>query len=106
MSKRVALSIGALAVFAVAFGFGRHLFAAHGLAAPDRLSLATPKISVPLTFVGGRPVVDVNINGKGPYRFIFDTGAAGTVMSNELAAELTTRFAARPDGASRFKHAA
>src|SRR4029077_4745038 len=35
-----------------------------------------------------RPIVEVKINGKGPYRFIFDTGASGTVISNELAHEL------------------
>jgi hypothetical protein len=30
---------------------------------------------------GHRPVVEVGINGAGPYRMIFDTGATGTVVS-------------------------
>jgi Aspartyl protease len=65
-----------------------HLVSAQGLPAPEHLSLSGPKIVVPMTFVGGRPVVEAKLNGKGPYRFIFDTGAAGIVISNELAAEL------------------
>lgn len=36
----------------------------------------------------GRPLVDLTINGKGPYRFIFDTGAEMTVVSPELRDEL------------------
>lgn len=43
---------------------------------------------VPLTFSGPRPVVQIKINGKGPYRFYFDTGASGAVMSQKLADEL------------------
>ena len=88
MSKRIVVSLAAIVVFGAALGFGRHLLAAHGLPPPDRLSLSAPNVSVPLTFFGGRPVVEVMINGKGPYRFIVDTGAAGTVISNELAREL------------------
>lgn len=34
------------------------------------------------------PAVDVLINGRGPFRLIVDTGAAGVVLSNDLAEEL------------------
>lgn len=37
---------------------------------------------------GGRPVVEVMVNGHGPYNFIFDTGAALSVIDSSLAAEL------------------
>jgi predicted aspartyl protease len=37
---------------------------------------------------GGRPIVDVRVNGKGPYRFILDTGASMTVIDAALKAEL------------------
>jgi hypothetical protein len=37
---------------------------------------------------GGRPVVEVMLDGKGPYRFIFDTGAAFNVIDSSLGAEL------------------
>jgi hypothetical protein len=41
--------------------------------------------------VGGRPLVDVRINGKGPFPFILDTGAAGTVIAADLIEELAIR---------------
>jgi hypothetical protein len=37
----------------------------------------------------GRPVVEIKINGQGPYRFILDTGAVTTVVSDELSRELS-----------------
>jgi len=37
---------------------------------------------------GGRPVVEVSINGKGPYDFILDTGANITVVDAALSQEL------------------
>ncbi len=36
----------------------------------------------------GRPLVEVTINGRGPYRFILDTGASGTVIGMDLREEL------------------
>ena len=39
--------------------------------------------------MGGRPVVDLKINGKGPYRFVLDTGATATVIGEELSRELS-----------------
>lgn len=35
-----------------------------------------------------RPIVELRINGKGPYRFIFDTGSSGSVIDASLATEL------------------
>src|SRR5262249_39914903 len=35
-----------------------------------------------------KPVVEVKINGKGPYRFFLDTGAQGCVLDQELADDL------------------
>lgn len=34
------------------------------------------------------PIVDVKINGRGPYPFLLDTGAGITVLSPKLAADL------------------
>src|SRR5258708_33909738 len=54
--------------------------------------------------LGGRPIVDVSINEKGPYRFILDTGASMTVISDDLKDELAlianASNAHTPDGAS------
>src|SRR5438270_4360803 len=87
MKRRNVVAIVTAAVVLSALGFVRYVFAQHSLPAPERLQLAK-KVSVPLTLFGGRPVIEVKVNGKGPFRFIFDTGAAGSVISNELAHEL------------------
>jgi len=38
--------------------------------------------------LAGRPLVDVRINGKGPYPFILDTGASVTVVSPDVLADV------------------
>lgn len=57
---------------------------------------AEPKISVPadgasvsMLEIGGRPVVEVRVNGQGPFRFILDTGATTTVVDSGLASQLS-----------------
>jgi hypothetical protein len=37
-------------------------------------------VTVPMFDFGHRPVVEVRINGQGPFRMILDTGASGTVV--------------------------
>jgi len=87
ISRRVIIVALPLIIILAAVGFYQR--AVHGrLPPPERLQLPAAKVIVPLTFFGGRPVVDVKVNGKGPFRFIFDTGAAGNVISAELAHEL------------------
>jgi hypothetical protein len=44
--------------------------------------------SIPMQVTEGWPVIEMRINGKGPYRFILDTGASITVISKELSREL------------------
>jgi aspartyl protease len=39
--------------------------------------------------LGGRPVVELRINGKGPFPFLLDTGAGVTVVSEDLSRELS-----------------
>jgi len=36
----------------------------------------------------GRPTMEITINGKGPYNFILDTGASGSVIDSNLLEEL------------------
>lgn len=38
---------------------------------------AAPLADVPMRFSGTRPVVEVRVNGQGPFLFLLDTGAAG-----------------------------
>jgi hypothetical protein len=44
--------------------------------------------TVPMLDIGGRPMVEVRINGKGPYAFILDTGASRTALDADLATEI------------------
>jgi Aspartyl protease len=65
-------------------------------AQPDHDHAPTPVVElagdaeakIPMTFRGSRPVVEIRINGKGPYKFYFDTGASGPIMSLKLMKEL------------------
>lgn len=43
---------------------------------------------IPLDLSTNRPIVEVRINGKGPYKFIFDTGSSTNVIDNDLVEEL------------------
>lgn len=58
-----------------------------GLPPPEALTLAAP-VSIAMDTQVGPPVVPVLLNGRGPYRVIVDTGAAGTVIAEPLAREL------------------
>jgi hypothetical protein len=49
--------------------------------------LAADSVVVPMRIVGGHIRVDVMLNGKGPFQFVFDTGAAGSVMDLAFAKE-------------------
>jgi len=54
---------------------------------PLKTSIAAP-VEVPMGSMAGRPTIDVMINGKGPFRFLVDTGAGTTVINQDLAKEL------------------
>lgn len=55
---------------------------------PQSVDVPAAGLTVPIRMEKGRPVVEVTINGKGPYSFVLDTGAGGTVLSAELVREL------------------
>ncbi|MFT3995911.1 MAG: retropepsin-like aspartic protease [Asticcacaulis sp.] len=46
------------------------------------------------------PVVEVTLNGKGPYRFVIDTGASATIIRKSLAKELGLRRDGETRGSS------
>ena len=53
-----------------------HQFVHMQLPPPEKVEVPVAGVTVPLMGdVGGRPLVDVTINGNGPYPFILDTGA-------------------------------
>ncbi|MCC6743779.1 MAG: aspartyl protease family protein [Acidobacteria bacterium] len=70
---------------------GRNLYAVHGAKSVD----------VPISLTDSRlPAVDVKINGKGPFRFVIDSGAGFVVVSEEVASKLKLRRVAE-GGTSR-----
>ena len=88
MAKKLAMSI--LLVASVLPADGRAQMQV-GPQAPAPASIQVPGdgVIVPMQDMEGRPVVELKINGKGPYRFILDTGAMTTVVSDELSRELS-----------------
>jgi predicted aspartyl protease len=46
-------------------------------------------ISVPIRMVDGAPVVQVTLNGKGPYDFLLDTGSNYSAVQRKVLAELS-----------------
>lgn len=70
------------------FASSAALAAAHPEASgPKRTELKASE-TVPLETRGGKLVVRVNINGKGPFPLLLDTGAGATVFNADLAKEL------------------
>jgi hypothetical protein len=66
------------------------VLAQHPVLHPNAENVTVPADgeSIPMLDYGGRPLVEVMINGKGPYRFILDTGATLNVVDTSVAAEL------------------
>jgi hypothetical protein len=54
---------------------------------PEKTSLAGT-IAFPMDTGHGQPIVDVMLDGKGPFKFYLDTGAGATVLNDDLAKEL------------------
>lgn len=63
--------------------------ASHGAPAPSRIDVPPDGLTIPMRDFGGRPLVEVRIDDRGPYAFIFDTGASITVIGEEISRELT-----------------
>ena len=95
----------AAAPLLLAIVFAPPALSQHHGAAPVPASVEIPEggTSLPMGDVGGRPTVEVMIDGKGPYTFILDTGAHISVIDTKLNDELALPVApgvraATPDG--------
>jgi hypothetical protein len=53
-----------------------------------RRTVVDSLVTAPLDLGRGQPVVEVRLNGKGPFRMYLDTGAGSTVLNDDLAREL------------------
>jgi CubicO group peptidase (beta-lactamase class C family) len=66
---------------------------------PPRATRAAPFTEVPLLRLRGLPVVEVRVNGSGPYRFVVDWGANILAVSPKLSRELRLpRLGGGPNG--------
>lgn len=61
---------------------------AFGHVHPPRAKLKEPRVVVPMDTSIRRPVIDLTINDQGPFRFVVDSGAGGTVIDDDLAKKL------------------
>lgn len=55
---------------------------------PAKISVTADKVWVPMELFARKPVVEVKINGQGPFKLFLDTGAGATVLNQDLADEL------------------
>jgi hypothetical protein len=60
-------------------------------ARPQRTELSGAVASIPLDTKLGQPVVQVLVNGKGPYRMVLDTGARFTKIDDDLLPALNLK---------------
>lgn len=79
-----------------------HVLAQHMGPPSPSIAMGPAGLDLPMDEYGGRPVVEVYINNKGPYRFILDTGATVSVVGEDLARELPSAGIAafQPGGGS------
>ena len=52
-------------------------------------------VAIPFELVNNRPFIKLMINGKGPFRFVVDTGASMSVLSDKTAAALGVKPVAK-----------
>jgi hypothetical protein len=72
--------------------------------APEKIEVPEAGVTMPMLDLGGRPMVDVMLNGKGPYPFILDTGASIIAVNEDLQSELGLPPAANaPPGVARVE---
>lgn len=75
------------------------LMAAAQMAAPvaahpqhePRAELAESRIELPMDTSTRHPIVEVTIDDQGPFRFVVDSGAGGTLIDDDLAKKLTLK---------------
>ncbi len=55
---------------------------------PGRTHLRSSSVEIPLDLTHRHPVVEASVDGRGPYRFVVDTGAAYSLLDQAIADEL------------------
>jgi hypothetical protein len=61
------------------------------------VSLGQSEIIIPMDLNLNRPVIELFINQNGPYQFIFDTGAGGNIIDQDLVSDLGLKETGKVD---------
>jgi hypothetical protein len=94
-----------LALFVIVFAASA--FAGDLRDKPSRTELPSARVAVPMELRDVQPVVEVRVNGQGPFRFLVDTGAAGcgrisAPLADRLGLEVVGEvIASDPSGQNR-----
>src|SRR5258706_6853690 len=87
--KNLMLVLALLALRASADQVGEAVHAKRVAAEPPGEVMIGSRVEVPMDFAQHVPVLEAKVNGKGPFRFAFDTGFAGVMMmSPDLVKQL------------------
>jgi predicted aspartyl protease len=71
-------------------GFCLVLAVSSAFAAPPLGELGSSPVAVPIALTNGHPSIELKIDGRGPYRLLFDTGSgAELILDQDLAEELS-----------------
>lgn len=62
------------------------------------VAIAAPTV-IPMELSVGRPSIEMKLNGKGPYKFLFDTGSGAELVLDQ---SLATELALTPTGTQRI----
>lgn len=86
---KTSLVVLAIAAAAAAALVSHRSYGSHSVPPPTLIDVPEEGVTLPMKDFGGRPVVEVRIGDKGPYRFILDTGASISIIDLELQQELS-----------------
>src|SRR5688500_6043122 len=95
MMRGLCVLLGPAAAAAAATGMAVCTFPAYGALRETPLPVADDVLSF-VPDAQERMTVPVSISGRGPFRFLVDTGAERTVISAELARQLGLGSGAKP----------
>lgn len=66
--------------------------------APYQIDMAQESVTIPMTSVDPLPIVEVEINGEGPYYFFIDTGAAEIFIDRKVCQRVGIRMVGKQTG--------
>lgn len=93
----LALALGGVGAFAPAQSPAPPTADELAAAIPESTALSDGTVRIPFELKGNKIYVETTVNGKGPFPFIFDTGASGTVLDASLTEELGLELVGKSD---------